>query len=389
MASFSIKVRTNKVIRTHRLHAKDAEGAKRLGARYGHVMKVKPVMSLDFLPGMTLSERTKWFYRMSGMVSARVPTTEALKVMRNAFGGQIRKASDLMLTRMSAGFSIVEAFEQDPRNFPPTIVALVRAGMSSGNSARALRDVADYERNLAKIKRGSMGKIYQALGAFAMAAGIMWYSSKYISPQILDNVLFKQKGNDAGFEWTRTLGDDTLYLMYFLMALFTALFLLGTVGRKVIPDLADAVILRIPHYRDLVLARTFQTALYRFGLLVRQGVPLTEALKLCIEDTPPGAIRTDMGRALKALQKGRSWPDAMHTLQATDKAALATSADASDVAMTLEQLAEQYSEIYEQKLGFIGPALQTTAAVFLTASGAILFMQTMLPIMKLLTKLSH
>ena len=383
MATFELRISTPRGFRSLRIHANDEETARRLASRHGSVSRSRRRMSFDFLPGMTKGERAIWLYRMSKMLSARVTLTDALQTMIDNFGGEIRKASRKMLKRIATGSTIVEAIEQDPRNFPRTTAALVKAGMISGDSGKALQAVADYEKKLSAIKKGSTAAIWQAIGAFFAAYGMLYYSTNYLTPQVLNNVLFRRPGVE-NFDWTLTLGTVTMHAMEVVLVTVSALALLATVGRRTSARISDAIILKIPFYKDLVLAKANQLVLYRLGLLVGQGVPITDSLKLCLDDIGPGAMRDDIERAHAAMRKGTPWSKEMRTLHPTDKAALATSWDREDVARTLHGLSEQYGDIYALRLDVIGPILKTIAVVFLFSAGAIAFMQTMLPIMALM-----
>src|SRR3546814_18982858 len=119
--------------------------------------------------------------------------------------------------------------------------------------------------------------------------------------------------------------------MIVLMSLFGIMFWLGTIGRRIIPNAADAVILKIPYYKDLILARNNYVTLYKLSLLIRAGVRIEEAISLTEEGSQAGDLRSDLRRELTAVRSGRPWAGAMRTRHQTDRDDLAPSSDRQDI----------------------------------------------------------
>jgi general secretion pathway protein F len=167
------------------------------------------------------------------------------------------------------------------------------------------------------------------------------------------------------------------------MSVLAVLALMATVGRRLFPDFFDALIVKLPYYRELVLAQTNYVTLYKLGLLIKSGVRVEESLALTSESCPRGGLRTDLIRAVGAVRSGRPWGTTLATLHSTDRAALSVSTNREDVARTLDVLAIQYRDIYVQRISTFSPALQMIAAVFMSLAGAILFGLTILPMLQL------
>jgi general secretion pathway protein F len=160
------------------------------------------------------------------------------------------------------------------------------------------------------------------------------------------------------------------------------LFLLGGVGRKVVPAFADSIVMKIPFYKDLVLSKNNYTTLYGLSLLIGSGVPMEQSLSLTAQSSPKGALRKDLEKAVEAIKKGKPWAAAMDSLKETDKAALSVSADREQISNTLNLLSESHKNAYARVIGSVGPSLQMVAAIFLVLSGGILFGYTMLPMLQ-------
>ena len=382
MARFEVRVMGRRGPKTVQIEALTSKDAERIAAKQGRVTHVKRQFGFDFKPGMSGSERFTFMMRMSTMITSKVGAAEGLRLMATSFSGNIRRASQSMLERIEAGMDIPGAMEQDRRNFPTTTSALVRAGTASGDTGKALRDAADFEYKMANAHKGSMKQVYQAIGSFLTAGVMMIGTTEYFGPMVMDNPMFKNaKGVDV--EWARTVGDVCTITMIVLMVVFGIFAWFGTVGRQVIPDIADKIILKIPYYKDLILSRNNHVTLYKLGLLIKSGVRIEEALNLTQQSSPRGALKNDLQRALTSVRNGQPWAIAMSTLHDTDKAALSTSTDRRDIANTLDVLATQYSDLYIQRISTFAPLLSMIAALFMSLAGGILFLQTIMPMLQL------
>jgi len=159
------------------------------------------------------------------------------------------------------------------------------------------------------------------------------------------------------------------------------LVLVASIGRRIAPIHADKLIMKIPYYKDLVLSKNNYIVLYGLALLVKSGVRTEEALRLSAEAAPKGALRRDLTNAMTAVKSGRDWAPEMVTLHPTDKAALLSAADRTQIAITLNTLAGQYRELYGQRLATLVPLINLVAALFMSLAGGILFAESILPML--------
>lgn len=382
MASYNARIITDDGVKTIKVDARDDVDAERIAAKRGTVIGVKKRFSLDLQRGMNASERNTFMLRLSSMVGSKMSVTDALRLLNTTFTGKIKDAAGLMLQRIEQGMTLHDAIEIDRKNFPVATAALVKAGVQGGETWKALRDAASFEYQIRTIQKSSSKDAISAIFSFIVAAILMIATTEYFGPQVMDNPMFKNApGVNVG--WIDTFGKILTGVMVFLLILFGIFGWLATAGRAVMPDLADKIILKIPYYKDLVLSRNNYVVLYKLGLLIGSGVRMEESLALTAEGSPRGALRSDIERALKAIRAGRSWARAMETLHPTDQASLASSSDREDIARTLDMLANQYKDLFINRMQSMAPALQMLSAFFMTAAGFVLFGLTILPMLQL------
>lgn len=384
MANYIVQVKTRTGIHEFEIEAKDLAQAKMIAQRKGTLMNVKKGKGNSiFDPKLTPVERQVFLQRFATMLRSKVGASAALDVIRTSFTGTIKRTAAKMLKYMEAGDNVMAAIEKiGPPNFPETMIALIKAGSRSGEIWRALLDAVEFEREMMRVKKSSGAGIWPGVIGFVSAAGITLGTKFYFAPKMMESDFFKTTQDKMDLSLIDLMTNVTGYSMLFLTIIFLILLFLSSVGKQIMPSLSDKIIMKIPFYKDLILARNNYTVLYGLSLLVKSGVSMEHSLQLSANTAPKGSLKDDLIRAVNAVKKGQPWSNAMLTLHPTDKAALAISESKEQIANTLDALAFQYRENYARVVGSFGPTLQLVAAVFLVLSGGILFGYTILPILQ-------
>jgi general secretion pathway protein F len=385
MAQYTVKVRAKEGLRSLKLTGKTEKDVRTQAERMGKVISVRKHFGMDMGRGLTPAERYSFFNRLASMLSSKVGTSAALALLRDTFTGRIQEVSTRLLGFVESGSDLSQAIEQvGSSDFPEATSALIKAGSKSGETWKALQDAAEFEYELHKVKQGAAKGLWGGVIGFLFAAGTTLASTLYVGPAIMESDLVKglaEKGGGVDFGTINAAGSFLGWTMAAVLVIALGFISLGTIGRRLFPNEADRVILRIPFYKDLVLAKNNYIVLYGLSLLIRSGVRAEEALRLSAEGAPKGALRTDLFNAMTAVKTGRPWPKVMSTLHPTDKASLMCATDREQIGKTLDTLASQYRTLYGQRLGSFVPALNMVAAVLLSLSGGLLFAQSILPML--------
>lgn len=384
MAMYQVKLQTRQGVKTLEIQGKNEAEARQMAARVGKILTLRKVNSMSLSSGLSPADRQIFFVRLASMLGSRVGTSEALSLLRETFTGKIQEVSGKLLNYVESGDDLASAIERvGSPHFPAATVALINAGAKSGETWRAIQDASRFETELAEVKKGAAKGLWA--GAFGfLAAGVTTVGSVfYVGPKIMEMELMKIAAKKSPIDtgWIDTLGLTMGWIMAVLLVVAVLAVLLSTLGRKLLPTQADKLILKIPYFKDLVLARNNFIVLYGLALLIRSGVRIEEALRLSADGAPRGALRNDLLAGMDAVKKGRPWPKAMATLHPTDKASLMCAQDREQIAHTLDTLASQYKTLYAQRLASFVPSLHLLAAIFLTLSGGLLFGQSILPML--------
>lgn len=364
--------------------AKTERAAKQDASRLGRVLAVKRQRQLYHSRRMNLSDRLIFMQRLASMLASKVGATEALDVIYHSFSGSVREAARILKDRIANhGEQFAEAMASaGPRFFPDTTVAIIRTGSQGGDLAYAIREAARFESEIAQVKKESGKGLLSALGGFMVGVITILISTMYVAPEVMQSGFVQEGEGDIG--WIMVLADWTTYTALTLGGLVGILFFLSVIIRPISPATIDRVVLRIPYYRDMVLAKSNYMVFFGLAVLLKAGLRVEEALTLSIDSAPRGELKNDLVRARKALVSGSStpWPYVMNMLHPTDKASLATAQDRTQVATTIEDLAFQYQALYRSRMETFVPALQAFSALFLSIAGFVLFGVSVLPFMQ-------
>jgi general secretion pathway protein F len=384
MKNFKATIQTKKGLVTKTIESESLDQATRVARKDGTLISIKKVTNVNlFNVGLSISDRQIFLQRLGAMYQSKVGAGESLSLIQQTFEGQIKRVAGRMLKLVENGMDIGEAMEAiGAPDFPATTTALVTAGSRGGDTASALRSAAEFEMEMDRIKRESGSGVGSAIMGFLSAVGITFGTTRYFGPQMLESDLMKIAGDSIDVGWAQTLATISEISMGIFASIFLFLWLLGSVGKMIIPTMSDKLILRIPFYRDLILSRNNYTTIYGLSLLVNSGVPMEQALSLAAKSSPKGVMRDNLNSAVDNVRQGRPWAMAMDSLHPTDRAALGSSLDREGLSNSLDAISAQYRSLYGTRVAILSPVLQMISVIFLVLSGVVLFGLTVVPILQ-------
>lgn len=362
------------------IEAETQKQAEYEGLRKGSVVSITKKSDFQLWEtGMTPAERNTFLYTLATLTGA-LSMNEALFYMQQHFSGNIKNVC-AKLSRLLATNEPPEAIEKiGAPNFPSSVVAMIKAGASAGDLSDAFREAADFEQEMINIKKESGKGMYQAIGAFIIAAIVIFVVMFYVMPWMKDSSMMKSMNVDIS--WLDPFGNSALYSMSFFFIMFAFFTLLGTAGRAIAADAADSLIVRIPMYKDLVLAKMNYVTIYQLSRLIEKGIPLKVALTRTSENTGKGKLRSNLVTAIEYMNDGKEWSDAMETFTALDRAGLKASTDSKKISRTLRDLSIQYKNTYSRAVERIATTLFFIGMIYLGVAALLLFAYTTLPVLE-------
>lgn len=381
IATIEIKRKITKVI----IEAETIDIAQRRGKAMGKLISIERKRGFDVEIPMDGGDRQIFLQRLSAMLSSRVGAGEALSLMANTFTGPISNVAGRMLKFVEAGDSIGSAMKKvGEKHFGAQVIALVEAGERAGDTAKALKNAAEFEVEMDRIKKGSGMGIVSGLVSLVMAAVLILGTKFWFGPEMLKSDVLQMKWDtvkDTVEFWDLVATWSSVFMGVIFVILLFVLFL-STIARLFMASQADRIIMKMPIVKDLVLAKNNYTSLFGLSMLIESGVSMEQSLAISARSTRKGQMQDDFKLAHTAVRKGKPWASAMYGLHPTDKAALSTSEDREQIAQSLIAIANQYKAIYASKIAITAPLLQSIAALFLLIGGGVLFGMSILPMLQ-------
>ena len=382
MTAYTVTVRVQGKLKTFEINAGTPVLAEKQAKRFGTVLKVTKGGHGGGGHGLSVTERYIFLVRLSTMLASKVGTTEALRLLRDSFGGKISQAAATLLEKVELGMDLPNAIAEDHKDFPGAIGLIIKVGAQAGQTWRSLRDAAEFEHKISEVRRASNKGLMAGILSFFIAGGLLVVSNTYIGPEIMKMTLINEAKSSLNLGWINTLSWWSGIFMAIVLVLFFFMFFLATIGRKLFPSVAERIIMKVPFYREIVMAQDNYINLHRLSLLARSGVRMEDALRSTFESCRPGVLKDDLGRSLDALRRGQKWASGMTMLHPTDRAALMLAADREQIAVNLENIGDQYQSLYIQRLAVFAPTLQVIAAIAVSVAGIVLFGVSVLPMLQ-------
>ena len=262
---------------------------------------------LERFRGVKIGEKTIFARQLSTMISAGLPLTNALEILRvQTQSERMREVLNGMISDVQGGSSLAKSMVKYPDVFGKVTVSLVEAGEASGKLDTLLSQLADNmekERDFQSKTRGAL--IYPAVISVAMV-GVFIIMMIFVVPRL--TALYSDIGAELPLPTRILIGISNL-LVHGWWAL---LVLGGLVGFGFIRYLQTEkgkyqlanFTFKFPIFgklsKESELARFART----LGLLAGAGIPITQALEIVAAAMSNILYRDAILAAEKEVEKG-------------------------------------------------------------------------------------
>lgn len=229
---------------------------------------------------LSSSERALLAQQLSQALTAGVPLVKALDLVARHSPRRLGLIAAAVHTQILAGVAVADALATLPGAFPPSTVALVRAGEAGGGLDEALRRIAELAERDAEVT----GRVRAALVYPAIVLGLGIVTLIVLLTVAVPQVAAVFRDLNTPLPWsTRVVLAISRRLPAVGLTVAGVAAAIGLVGRRRRwgRRLAEGLVLgarRLPFVRTVLmqadLARWTQTV----GLLIGQGVTVTAAL---------------------------------------------------------------------------------------------------------------
>ena len=265
----------------------------------------------SFLGKVGLQDLTTFTRQLSTMITAGLPLTDALNLLKVQSGRALSLVVASLLADVQGGVSLSGAMSKHPTVFSKVYVALIKAGEAAGVMETIMNRLADTLEKGREFRAKVVGAmIYPIIILIGMVA-VMIIMVVVVIPKL--TALYKDFGAELPFATQVLISISEFTLNYWwlaIMMLFGAVVgvtaFLRTPGGR---EFKDKLLYKIPVWgalgRQVMVAETTRT----LGLLVSAGVSIVESLNIVAETAGNVIVERDLRRVRRLLRKYREMRD--------------------------------------------------------------------------------
>ena len=258
-------------------------------------------------PRVRIEDLSNFYRQMADLIGAGVPLVKALAIVKSQTENEtLIRILGQVNADVQGGDTFAGALEKHPKAFSRLVVALVRAGETGGMLDQTLARVADFAESQDELR----GKIKGAL-AYPMVMVFVGFTAvfallTFVMPRIL--IIFQELNQTLPFI-TELLIDISAFMAgykFYIIALLVG----GWYGfRKWKQTAAGAwtwhrILISTPKVGDLIVKRELAYFTRTLGSLLRNGVPILNALTISAEVLTMLPIQRDVKKIPEGIKEG-------------------------------------------------------------------------------------
>lgn len=331
---------------------------------------------------------TDFARQLSMLVRAGVPLAEALEVLirqeAGRFGAVLRDIRD----SVRAGSRLSDALAAHPEWFDRVFCTAVRVGQSSGQMDTCLNDLAEYMSE----RRTLAGRLQAALAYPAILTvvglGVVLFLMTFVVPQLLQ--VLEASG--------RPLPLATVVLKRFSDFLVAHWVMLVALGGAVVSGWCVALRwkrvrrwlhgmqLSMPLAGTLIRKNLIAQFAQMMSLLLRNGIPFLESIRLAKETTPQVVLEEELAQVEQAVERGSDIAPALADSRVFPPLVVHifnVGQEAGELTDMLTQLRESYATEVRLAITKFTTVLEPLLIVLMSVAVGYVVFATMMPILEI------
>lgn len=280
------------------------------GSRWGAILPASFRAQLQRRRKPKLQELATFTQQLANLLRAGMPLTMALQSMSSLSSKGIpAEVAKQLKQDVVEGRSLSDAMGRQGDIFPPLVVNMVRAGEKSGALEEVLRRQADHFERFADVQAKFKSAMIYPVIVLCVGVGLVIFFMTALLPKFMN--LFE---SIQGFElptMTRILINTSRFLTHWWWLLILVGMGIGLVfmrfratesGRKTI----DRLKLDAPIFGKVVRLNLFGQFARTLGTLLKNGVPVLEALRITEQVLPNVIVGAAIAQTREAVTDGKT-----------------------------------------------------------------------------------
>lgn len=287
------------------------------------IRRLSPPSLLEFDIAEWLSERglgasvgTKelatFTKQLAVMIGAGVPILQALEIIfRSERNPILKRAVRNIAMDVKQGKTLSESMLRHPKIFDKLYCSLVKSGEVGGILETILVKLAEQIEKVEKIKQQIKSAMtYPAIVAL-VGAGVVWGLMFFVVPQFVG--MLEETGQALPFitkvviDVSDFVGKHTILIIPISVA--AAVIFKQTIATKEGKAVFDGLMMKAPLFAGVVVKGNLASFCRTLSVLLGSGVPLIDAIDICVETVTNEVIVRDLVKVRKAVEQGKNLTD--------------------------------------------------------------------------------
>lgn len=261
--------------------------------------------------GFSNKDLVRFTSQLSTLIDAGVPIVQALEILHKqekSIG--LKKAVKSVAKQVSEGKSLHDAMTATGA-FDRLFCYMVKAGETGGILDQVMAKLSLFlEKKQALMKKVKSAMTYPAI-VTVVGVGVVTFLLAYVVPMFVD--MIKESKQEIPFI-TQLVMDFSQFIQDYFM-LLAATFIGGAIG--IIYGLKtpqgkaiyDDLMLKLPIFKDLAIKSNLSTMTQTLSTLIGAGIPILDALDICVDTIDNGIIARDIAKVRLAVANGKNMTD--------------------------------------------------------------------------------
>ncbi|MFP5457731.1 MAG: type II secretion system F family protein [Bacteriovoracia bacterium] len=255
-----------------------------------------------------LVELMRFTRQFSILVNAGVPIMECLEILykqeKNLF---FKKTIKNVASSVESGKSLFDAL-MGTKSFDKLYCNLVRAGEAAGILDTILNKLAEFLEKQDKLKKKVKGALTYPTIVVVVGVIVLWGLMTFVVPQFVGILLETGQQIPAITQFVINLSNFfanyTLLMIPVIIAAF--MIFINFIRTKHGKLSWDRFLMRMPLFGDLVIKANLGSFTRTLATMLSAGVPIIDALDICIETLDNQQIARDLAIVRRAVTEGKS-----------------------------------------------------------------------------------
>lgn len=327
--------------------------------------------------------------QLATLVGSGMPLADSLQLMaEQAENVAVKRLVTAVCSHVSEGKSLAQAFKNAPYSFPADYIATISAGEETGHLEEVLSRLADDVEMQGKAHQTLMMAMTYPILMLVVALTIIIFLLIYVVPQLTSAFSYLgeslpplTRGLIAVSDWVQAYGAPLSIFLLLIIASFVL-----ALRKPAYRMRWDTLLLKMPRLGYLITLANVAGWSRSLGMLLANGVPIMEAMKIALERVHNQAMHQSLIDASDRLREGDSLRVALLKAKYFPPF-LVHMVSSGESSGTLDNMLIKVADYYEQRLkAVVDSTLKLFGPLLIIIMGGIVVMIAMavlMPIMQI------